>query len=405
MQEFEDSQRKHSLDSLLHVDRICDAFEAAWSETSTPELETFLRQLPNSVRLVGLRELLAVEIEQRWSRGEAISAEELVERFPRCEPFIDALLSQFAAGTEIRSGTKPFRLLGEQPREMEANEPPPKSIGRYQITGVLGAGGFGRVYRALDSHLGREVAIKGPSPEYWKRLHAKRRPEFDERAAQRIVDEFLEEARKVAGLTHPGLVTIYEFLVEEGRPFIVQELIHGQNLLQWVHQRQSDARMIAQLLLQVAEVLQYAHEQDLIHRDLKPSNVLVDDEGRVYVMDFGLALHESVQLQRPGDGSGTPEYMSPEQVRGESHRMDGRSDLWSFGVIFYELLVGRRPCCRDSPIPFARCTSKRPGTKPKVACWQDYRKRARTYPPIFRSPKPSPGSAADRLTRLRRRSC
>lgn len=335
MNESRESSPHDSVDALRQIDRICDEFEAAWTEDAVQQLDQWLQRLPPTVRSAGLRELLRVELDKRWSRGEAHVVDELANRFPECRLFLHTLLSQLAVGSESDWARTGVSAPGEDDSTHAVDDPWPTTIGRFQIIDVLGTGGFGRVYRALDSKLGREVAIKGLLRPPGRHV--------DKREAERMVNMFLEEARKVAGLKHTGLATVYEFFVERGRPFIVQELIDGCDLRQWVLQRQSDARTIVTLIRDIAVVLQYAHSQSLIHRDLKPSNVLVDDRGHAYVMDFGLALHERVQWQRRGDCSGTLEYMPPEQVRGEAHRMDGRSDLWSLGVIFYELLTGKRP--------------------------------------------------------------
>jgi len=131
--------------------------------------------------------------------------------------------------------------------------------------------------------------------------------------------------------------------MEQDLPFIVQELIEGANLVDWVKSHRPPREQIVRLMIEAADAVGFAHRQRFVHRDLKPANILVDGEGHPHVADFGLAVHETAQRERQGEVSGTPAYMPPEQVRGETHRLDGRSDLWSLGVILYELLTGKRP--------------------------------------------------------------
>jgi serine/threonine protein kinase len=150
-------------------------------------------------------------------------------------------------------------------------------------------------------------------------------------------------------LKHPKIATVYHVGRDEaGLPFIVMEYIAGVTLRELLQQRKAPSQ-IAALMAEIAETLHYAHQQGFVHRDLKPSNVLLDREGKPHVVDFGLAVHETAQRRKAGEYSGTLPYMSPEQVRGESHRLDGRADIWALGVMLYELLVGRRPFVGETP--------------------------------------------------------
>ncbi len=204
----------------------------------------------------------------------------------------------------------------------------PKVIGRYEVRSLLGTGTFGEVYLAQDPLLGREVAIKVP------RLTGVR---------GNNVDDFLREARLVANIRHSALVEVFDVGHEQGRCFIVMEYIKGQSLRDVLAANRLDISSASQMLAQVAEAVHAAHTVGLIHRDLKPANILIDPAGRPHVTDFGLAMGEDEQRRKAWQVSGTPAYMAPEQVRGESHRMDGRADIWSLGVILYEIITGRRP--------------------------------------------------------------
>ena len=154
---------------------------------------------------------------------------------------------------------------------------------------------------------------------------------------------FEQEAKYAARLQHSGLVTVYDVGGEGDQAFIVQQYIPGQNLAQRINSGPVTCEEAVGWLIEILEAVAYAHREGLVHRDLKPANILLDEAGHPHVADFGLAIHENIQRRLRGDRSGTAKYMSPEQVRGESHRLDGRSDLWSLGVIFYLLLTRRHP--------------------------------------------------------------
>ena len=208
-----------------------------------------------------------------------------------------------------------------------------EQLGRYKIEEVLGRGAMGIVYRAHDPKIDRVVAIKtitllgvalGEEDEYRQR--------------------FVREARAAGKLSHPGVVTIYDVGEQEGThaPYIVMEYIDGRTLESLASDSVGKSIQVTlDLVKQVAEALDYAHSQGIVHRDIKPANIIVTPDGRAKITDFGIAKLAVTQLTVPGEALGTPAYMSPEQVTGDC--LDGRSDLFSLGIILYSMLAGQKP--------------------------------------------------------------
>lgn len=202
------------------------------------------------------------------------------------------------------------------------------TIGRYEILGPLGRGGMGTVYRARDTRLDREVALKFLYPQ----------PGSDADAEERL----LAEARAAAALQHPNICVVHEIgETSDGQPFIAMALCEGDTLKQRLAKGPMSPDEAVAIATQVARALGVAHARHIIHRDVKPGNIMLASDGSAKLLDFGLAKSSEVTVSRPGSTPGTVAYMSPEQVRGE--QVDHRSDLWSLGIVLYEMLAGHRP--------------------------------------------------------------
>lgn len=224
------------------------------------------------------------------------------------------------------------------------------NYGRYQIVSELGRGSMGVVYQAHDPQINRLVALKVLRE--------------DRVTSEDYLQRFLKEATAIGRLSHPGIVTVYDVGQDHGTVYIAMEFLEGEPLDQFASNRKLSLRNIVKIGVQVAQALHYAHEKGIVHRDIKPPNIIYTGEETIKVTDFGIAHiddPDGQQITRAGEILGTPVYMAPEQVMGQP--VDGRSDLYSLGVILYELTTGKRPfqgenltavfraITQDDPIP------------------------------------------------------
>ncbi len=237
--------------------------------------------------------------------------------------------------------------------------PPGTRLGDFEIIGELGRGGMGTVYRARQLSLNRVVALKVLSAAMAQ--------------SQNLVSRFVTEAHAAAKLHHTNIVAVYAQGEFDGHLFYAMELIEGESLDKAIHGKTSewsagrsgrDFRRMARLISEVADALEHAHGQSVIHRDIKPQNLMLGSDGRLHVTDFGLArLFDEPGVTMSGEMLGTPAYMSPEQVGADRRKLDQRTDIFSLGVTFYEMLAGRRPfegatreqvvarICTTEPVP------------------------------------------------------
>lgn len=264
----------------------------------------------------------------------------------------------------------------------------------YTLLEVVGKGGWGTVYRGLQHSTGREVAVKILREDVHQYAH--------------IVERFHREARAVSALQHPNIVTLHDFgYTPENRAFMVMELVRGEPLDSIIRSQGSLPPHVAALIArQVAQALACAHDQGIIHRDIKPQNIMVTEMNHsahfVKVLDFGVAklLGESAGLTAEGKVFGTPEYISPEAAR--NLPMDGRSDLYSLGILLYELVSGVLPFTGDNPLAIAMTQVQEPPPPLPPSIRVPEPLRALIFQLLEKSPDNRPESAAEVVTLLER---
>jgi eukaryotic-like serine/threonine-protein kinase len=383
-----ESSRMHSSPLGTSDHALVRDFVDIWARSSSPPDVFAFLEAHRAASTTEVVEVCALDMSRRWRAGVGFAVERYFERLDRIEwqvsdrlalivcefrcqcdqgitPDIESYISRFSElapllrerlGNEtdwILANAAPLQATdsgraratnlesGSAPAETAGASAMPARIGRYRVDSILGEGGFGRVYLGYDEVLNRQVAIKVP----------RRRYEPDAPGA----DIYLKEARIVASLDHLAIVPVFDCgRTDDGACFVVCKYIEGTDLATKAKRTPLSFAACAELIAIVAEALHSAHLKGIVHRDVKPANILIDGRGRPFVADFGIALSED-DYGRASSTMGTLLYMSPEQLRGEGHLVDGRSDIFSLGVVIYELLTGRRPFSSSSrlagPVP------------------------------------------------------
>ena len=316
-------RKKLPITALERIDDLCAEFERRWRSEEPQTIESVLAgEFSQKERELLISELLALEIDYRRRQGESPQVHDYEDRFPEQARLIREALED-----------RPTSARGFEPPSIE-------QIGELfpslSILSLLGAGGMGAVYKARQTGLDRVVALKILPPEFGQNI--------------KFALRFTREARTLARLNHPNIVSVFEFGNVDDVYYFLMEYVDGSTLRQVVKAGELQPEHALSIVPHLCDALQYAHDHGVVHRDIKPENILMATDGTVKIADFGLSRivgqdHPAITLTQTQQVLGTPRYMAPEQFEG-SRDVDHRADIYSLGVVFYEMLTGELPIGR-----------------------------------------------------------
>ena len=335
---------------LRLIAAVKDAFQISWQNNQRPEIEEYLRKLPESLKQAALAELMTLDVRFRRAADGACSLTDYTTRFPGYLETVSKLFDQLqAADTQPTCEVTVIDASSEMEEHDPLNKRPeghkrksngsddlkdvPEQFGRYRILRELGRGGMGAVFLALDGELDRKVALKIPF--------------FREDDEKEAVQRFYREAKAMAVVQHANLCPVFDVGRFGEWHFLTMAFIDGQPLSNMLKDSNFlSVTQAATLMKTVAVAVQKAHEAGIVHRDLKPANIMLNKDGDPIIMDFGLARRKSsgeADLTQAGAVFGSPAYMAPEQVEARHDEIGPATDVYALGVILYQIVTGHRP--------------------------------------------------------------
>ncbi len=333
--------------SEKEIDRVCDAFETAWRTETRPSIFDFVARGTAAQQSKLFYELLLVDLECRRKEGEQPSRAEYLRAYPQFSSQIEGVNFHYGASafaSDSSDAQDPAHARGPQIGTL---------IHHFQLVKQLGSGAMGEVWQAWDTRLRRAVAIKLPRANLLSEAELRR---------------FLREGQAASQLKHPQLAAVHDIGHWQGSPYVVVEYVEGENLRQYLDSHELTFQAMAEICADAAEAIHHAHERGIIHRDLKPANLILDPHGRAHVIDFGLAKWstEDRDVTIHGELLGTPAYMSPELASGQGASAGPGTDVYSLGVILYEMLTGSCPFQGDRSFVLHQILSAEPTSPRRV---------------------------------------
>lgn len=362
-----DNRQTGGSQGLAHWDRletICNEFEASWLHSRRPAIKALVTRAENACESeILLQSLVEIDVEFRLRLGQNVQLADYIPLVTDNSRLVEAAFED--AGHSVSGSQTDEESVAQRSGQEATSIPDSRALGgdqlfgRFKILELIESGGMGDVFRAIDTQINRVVALK--------------KIKLSVRGSGQELFRFRNEAQAAARLEHPGIIEVFEFDFVGGQPFLAMKYIPGKRSLSdyilETHQdppsefsRNSRLKDSVEIMAKIAEAVGYGHSRGVIHRDLKPSNILMDEMSNPIVTDFGLArlVDATMVVTNPGDVLGTPRYMSPEQTIGRADEVTARSDVYTLGVLFYELLTGRVPHTGDNQLELFRSIQLEP---------------------------------------------